>query len=82
MAGTPRRAYKTEQELDGADWIEASIASAMLKMSEDYQPLSDMRASSQYRMLAAQNLLRKFYIETTTADRATRIVGEGGLAYA
>ncbi len=82
MAGTPRRAYKAEQQLIGAEWTEATVAAAMLKMSEDYQPLSDMRASSRYRMLAAQNLLRKFHIETTTADRATRIVGEGGLAYA
>ncbi|MEX1036954.1 MAG: xanthine dehydrogenase small subunit [Sneathiella sp.] len=82
MAGTPQRAAKTEQVLLGSEWSEATIASALLKMPEDYQPLSDMRASSQYRMLIAQNLLRKFYIETTTPDRATRIVGGGGLAYA
>ena len=54
----------------------------MLKMTEDFQPLNDMRASSQYRMVIAQNLLRKFHIETTIPDQATRIVGEGGLAYA
>tara|TARA_R110002095_G_scaffold27942_2_gene27902 strand:- start:11084 stop:12550 length:1467 start_codon:yes stop_codon:yes gene_type:complete len=82
MAGTPRRAYKAEQELIGAEWTDATIASAMLKMTEDFQPLNDMRASSQYRMVIAQNLLRKFHIETTIPDQATRIVGEGGLAYA
>jgi xanthine dehydrogenase small subunit len=33
-------------------------------LTEDYAPLSDMRASSGYRMQAAQNLLRRFWYET------------------
>jgi xanthine dehydrogenase small subunit len=39
--------------------IEAAVAA----FAEDYQPISDMRASKEYRLLAAQNLLQpqRFY---------------------
>lgn len=82
MAATPKRARKTEEAIIGQAWNEATILSAVACMAEDYQPLSDMRASNSYRMLAAQNLLRKFYIETVTPDVQTRLVGHGGMAYA
>ena len=82
MAATPKRALATESALIGNLWNEETISNAVSCMKEDYQPLSDMRASEQYRMLTAQNLLRKFYIETATPDIPTRLVGEGGLAYA
>ncbi len=82
MAGTPKRAHITEKAIIGQIWNEATISNALSLMEKDYQPLTDMRASNQYRMLAAQNLLRKFYIETATPDVPTRLLGEGGLAYA
>ena len=31
---------------------------------KDFAPLSDMRASAQYRMNVAKNLLQRFYLET------------------
>ncbi|MDF2366105.1 xanthine dehydrogenase small subunit [Sneathiella sp.] len=82
MAGTPKRARATEKSIIGEVWNEETISTALSCMTEDYQPLSDMRASEHYRMLIAQNLLRKFYIETTTPDVPTRLVGERGFAYA
>ena len=51
-------------------------------MSEDYTPISDMRASAQYRLTVAQNLLRKFFIETTQPEARTRIVAERRAAHA
>ena len=36
----------------------------MTALAGDYTPLSDMRASSAYRMQTAQNLLRRFWLET------------------
>ena len=33
-------------------------------LAQDYAPLTDMRASSTYRMRTAQNLLRRFWLET------------------
>ncbi|MCR9214482.1 MAG: xanthine dehydrogenase small subunit [Proteobacteria bacterium] len=81
MAGTPKRARKTEAALIGQPWSEAILESTLAAMAEDYEPMTDMRASSTYRMKSAQNLLRKFFIETTAPDTETRIVGEGQVAY-
>jgi len=47
---------------------EASLRAAMAALAQDYAPLSDMRASSGYRMQAAQNLLRRFWFETRVID--------------
>jgi len=65
MAGTPKRATQTEQVLLNKKWSPERIDQACSMLKEDYQPLDDFRASSQYRMTVAQNLLRKFFIETT-----------------
>ena len=61
MAGTPKRARACEATLKGADWSEASIRRAMAAMGDDYQPLSDMRASAGYRLQVAQNLLLRAF---------------------
>ncbi len=64
MAATPKRAAATEALLIGKAWNEATVAAAMAALAQDYAPLSDMRASSSYRMQAAQNLLRRYWFET------------------
>jgi xanthine dehydrogenase small subunit len=64
MAATPKRAAHTEALLAGRVWSDATVTAAMAALLEDYAPLSDMRASSTYRMQAAQNLLRRFWYET------------------
>jgi xanthine dehydrogenase small subunit len=64
MAATPKRAAAAEAALTGQAWTEAAVRAAMAAMAQDYAPLSDMRASSAYRMQAAQNLLRRFWFET------------------
>jgi len=64
MAGTPKRADNAEAALIGADWIEATIETAMDALGKDYTPLTDWRASADYRLLVAKNLLRRFYLET------------------
>ena len=66
MAGTPRRARHAEQVLAGRPWTEATIALAQTALEADYTPLTDWRASREYRMRAAQNLLHRFWLETTT----------------
>ncbi len=68
MAATPRRATRAEGLLRGRAWDEAALREAMAALADDYAPLSDMRASSGYRMKAAQNLLRRFWLETRSAD--------------
>jgi xanthine dehydrogenase small subunit len=64
MAATPKRAARTEALLAGRPWNEAALREAMAMLAEDYAPLSDMRATGDYRMKAAQNLLRRFWFET------------------
>jgi len=64
MAATSKRAAKTEAFINGKTWNEATLAQAMLLLAQDYAPLSDMRASNNYRMKTAQNLLRRFWLET------------------
>ena len=63
MAAIATRAAATERALLGAPWNEASINFAASKLAEDFKPLTDMRASSAYRLQAAGNLLRRFYFE-------------------
>jgi xanthine dehydrogenase small subunit len=68
MAATPRRAPRTEAALAGAQWHEATAQAAMLALGEDYAPLTDMRASSDYRLEAAKNTLYRFWLETRARD--------------
>ena len=68
MAATVRRAPLAEAALVGRAWIEATVQSAMAALAHDYTPLGDMRASSVYRMQVAQNLLRRFWLETRPVD--------------
>jgi xanthine dehydrogenase small subunit len=64
MAATPKRAANAEARLVGRVWNDATVTAAMAALADDYAPLSDMRASSSYRMQTAQNLLRRFWYET------------------
>ena len=63
MAATPKRAQGAEAALLGKIWGEAAFEAAAQALPRDFKPLSDWRASSDYRMLSAQNLLRRFYLE-------------------
>jgi xanthine dehydrogenase small subunit len=63
MAGTPQRAARAEAALIGAAWSEASVEAAAVALGEDYTPLTDVRGSSDYRIKAAANLLRRLWIE-------------------
>jgi xanthine dehydrogenase small subunit len=38
----------------------------MPALADDYTPLTDWRASADYRRRAAQNLLRRFFLECET----------------
>ena len=79
MAGVPRRAYAVETALTGKAWSEATIKAAMGEYTNDFSPLTDMRASAEYRLRAAQNLLVKYFRETHTPRAQTRLVGEGSV---
>jgi xanthine dehydrogenase small subunit len=64
MAATSRRAPAAEAALTGRQWNEAALDDAAAALAHDYAPITDMRASSAYRIQAAKNLLRRFWLET------------------
>ncbi|SAK71946.1 FAD-binding molybdopterin dehydrogenase [Caballeronia fortuita] len=68
MAATPKRAEHAEAVLNDALWHEATAQAAMIALSKDYQPLTDMRASSDYRLDTAKSLLYRFWLETRPHD--------------
>ncbi len=67
MAATPKRATHAEAVLRDAEWSMQTVEAAMRALDVDYQPLSDMRASSVYRSKVARNVLKRFYLETREA---------------
>ena len=65
MAATVRRAARCEAVVNNGTWDAATVEAACDALAEDFQPISDMRATAEIRLLALQNLLRRFYLETT-----------------
>ncbi len=82
MAATPKRAEAAEAALRGRRWDEATLRMSQEALTEDFTPLSDMRAGAAYRMTVARNLLERLLIETTSEGVETRLVGERSLAHA
>ncbi|MEP3346455.1 MAG: xanthine dehydrogenase small subunit [Litoreibacter sp.] len=64
MAGTPKRATHVEAKLLGKAWSEDTVEAALAEFAKDFTPMSDMRASAEYRLQAAQNMLRRVLVES------------------
>ncbi len=73
MAETPKRATTCEQVLSGNTWCQETIECAMAAIVEDFTPITDVRASADYRMRVAQNLLQRFYLENTSNTFPVRL---------
>lgn len=70
MAGTPARAKHAEAALMAGGWNEVSVRAAMTAMESDFTPFTDVRATAQYRMKVAQNLLYRFWLENGAQTQA------------
>jgi len=68
MAAVVRRAAGAEAALRGARWDEATLQRAQQALDADFTPLSDLRASADYRRQAARGLLRRLWLETRPGD--------------
>ncbi|WP_435231503.1 xanthine dehydrogenase small subunit [Pseudopelagicola sp. nBUS_20] len=68
MAATPKRAAAAEATLIGQSWGEAAFEAAARQLPADFAPLTDVRATSDYRMKVAQNLFRRFWLEKSGLD--------------
>ena len=65
MAGTPKRASHAEAALTGQPFCDATMHAAMQAMTQDFTPLSDMRASAAYRLQTAQNMILRYFHDIT-----------------
>ncbi len=77
MAATPKRATETEKTLVGMDLNNSNDwQKAIAALELDFKPMSDMRASAEYRMDAAKGLLIKALHETSGIPTTnTRVIG-------
>lgn len=68
MASTPKRAIIAEKFLIGNKWELENIKSAMEIISKEFTPISDARASENFRRLSSKNLLLKFFNDVNAGD--------------
>jgi xanthine dehydrogenase small subunit len=64
MAAIVKRAAAAEAAVVGQPWSEAAAQAAAAALPDDFKPMTDMRASSGYRLRVAQNLFTKLWMET------------------
>ncbi len=63
MSEVPKRAIKTEKILKNSKFSEEIFDKATKNLEKDFSPIDDMRASKEYRLEIAKNLLLKCYFE-------------------
>ena len=63
MASIPKRAINCEKILINTNISKENIEKAKKILEKDFKPISDMRASKNYRMEIAKNLLMKCFME-------------------
>jgi xanthine dehydrogenase small subunit len=71
VAATPVRARQTEAVLQRQGWTQALVEQAMVTLRQEFQPISDMRATSGYRTQVLGNLLQRLWLQSqsdTAAD--------------
>ncbi|MDZ4394958.1 xanthine dehydrogenase small subunit [Cypionkella sp.] len=61
MAGIPKRAAAVEAAILNKPFTLKTLHSALPAFAQDFQPLTDMRASASYRLTTAQNLLLRYF---------------------
>ena len=64
VAATPARAAQTEALLRGQPWTAEAAQKATAMLRAEFNPISDMRASSAYRSEVLGNLVQRFWLES------------------
>ena len=64
VAATPVRAIKTEAALTSQPWTAGTVQRAIATLRAEFSPISDMRASSNYRREVLGNLLQRYWFES------------------
>ena len=63
MSEIPKRASAIEDRLLNSEFSENTFKKAVNLINKDFSPLDDMRASKNYRIAVAKNLLLKVFHE-------------------
>ena len=63
MSEIPKRASIIEKKLIDSEFSESTFTKAVCFINKDFSPLDDMRASRNYRLSVAKNLLLKAFYE-------------------
>jgi xanthine dehydrogenase small subunit len=64
MAEKTKRAELTEKFLRGKPWTRDVVEQVQQFVVRDFNPISDVRGSTEFRMIAARNLILKFWNDT------------------
>jgi xanthine dehydrogenase small subunit len=64
MAERTKRADLTERFLIGKQWSRERVEEAAGLLGRDFSPITDVRGSAEFRLLAAKNLLLKFWLDS------------------
>ncbi len=73
MAATPARAHHAEQALIGQRFERASFEAAARALDADFTPLTDHRASSDYRKRVAANMMVRCWLDEGEHCQAVRV---------
>ncbi len=77
MAAVPMRARHTENALIGKAFNQASVDAAKQAIQNDFEPISDARASAAYRIKVAANLLQRYWLESSSEGIETQVFEHG-----
>ena len=69
VAATPVRARLTEAALRGQTWTAETLERAIAALRDEFQPISDMRASADYRREVLGSLLKRLWLQTQGHSR-------------
>ncbi len=74
MAATPARAPACAAALIGQPWSLDTAIAGGAALTEDFTPLTDFRASQDYRSRVAGNLLQRLHLDTTQDGVAVEVM--------
>ncbi|MGD9638073.1 MAG: xanthine dehydrogenase small subunit [Alphaproteobacteria bacterium] len=73
MAEIPKPAYNLEKTLNGKDVTQDIFLDAKKAVADDFKPISDFRASGDYRATVAANMLERLYTQITKPELVTEV---------
>lgn len=73
MSPYVKRATHCERALAGRPWTADTVVTASRALEKDFEPTSDVRASSAYRTLVAKNLLQRWFLESTLRPESLQV---------